>query len=76
MYLQYTKYIPMYGSQYAITMFFLQESLIEGILEDDFVGSDIDATLAILHEFSRNGHVPRHVKHLLRNMRQFYKAIN
>ena len=54
----------------------LQETLIEGILEKDFEGSDVDAVLSVLKEFRFSGSAPHHVRDLLGILDGFYEIID
>ena len=55
--------------------FCVQETLIEGILEDDFNGTDLDAAVSVMSEFRRNGSHPRPVRNLLSVQCSFYDAL-
>ena len=53
----------------------IQDTLIEGIMEYDFVGNDFDAALAVMTEFHLTGSHPLHVRDLLDVYYEFFAAI-
>lgn len=55
--------------------FVIQPTLIEGILEGEFEGSDVDAAVTVMREFRKNGAHRLPARDFLMAHGSFYRAI-